>query len=530
MHNSLIGTRVFKVRSSKSTYDKKQSSVYAYCSKKMNGGVTLMGINYSNAREKINSMLSTSFDFNSIVLQYILSISDGHVMVNNEKYNGTITPAYKFKKNTKLSIDFTIPPYSIAFWVVKNANEKECLSPLKKIEGNNVRTKSTIKSSTDDLLKTLAANALRKENEKHQRIKRQINNLSPIFPTLDLNFPNIMPSNINQRSIKDVLFSNKNTEIYKVAPVESNPLQSSENPSLPNGDVYLLVDDGVSHDYVNAEMEYALINSKNQKSHQKSNRKNVKVEMPNEYLSSYDYFENSYKTAKKSSKKKPSNQNQKNVGELFEIESMNTDLSNNYDQMNSPNSNVEIKTIARELEPTYRQSKKAMLAAKHKWNQNQLMEFLKDATLQEVDKSQLHDADEFQIIDLSNDEEVPLDYEEYEDNDEDGFFSNDKRKIRTRRSIDYRKNEIPRFDNFFGFSDEEKDIEDAHLFLPPRYYDTKAHQSTSSTTQNTITIDEDSPFGLKLIDVFSKSLDDVAHTVHKNLVTWWYFFSPPSYS
>lgn len=116
------------------------------------------------------------------------------------------------------------------------------------------------------------------------------------------------------------------------------------------------------------------------------------------------------------------------------------------------------------------------------------------------------------------------------DNDEDGFFSNDKRKIRTRRSIDYRKNEIPRFDNFFGFSDEEKDIEDAHLFLPPRYYDTKAHQSTSSTTQNTITIDEDSPFGLKLIDVFSKSLDDVAHTVHKNLVTWWYFFSPPSYS
>lgn len=412
MHNSLIGTRVFKVRSSKSTYDKKQSSVYAYCSKKMNGGVTLMGINYSNAREKINSMLSTSFDFNSIVLQYILSISDGHVMVNNEKYNGTITPAYKFKKNTKLSIDFTIPPYSIAFWVVKNANEKECLSPLKKIEGNKVRTKSTIKSSTDDLLKTLAANALRKENEKHQRIKRQINNLSPIFPTLDLNFPNIMPSNINQRSIKDVLFSNKNTEIYKVAPVESNPLQSSENPSLPNGDVYLLVDDGVSHDYVNAEMEYAMINSKNQKSHQKSNRKNVKVEMPNEYLSSYDYFENSYKAAKKSSKKKSSNQNQKNVGELFEIESMNTDLSNNYDQMNSPNSNVEIKTIARELEPTYRQSKKAMLAAKHKWNQNQLMEFLKDATLQEVDKSQLHDADEFQIIDLSNDEEVPLDYEE----------------------------------------------------------------------------------------------------------------------
>jgi hypothetical protein len=252
--------------------------------------------------------------------------------------------------------------------------------------------------------------------------------------------------------------------------------------------------------------------------------------MPNEYSSSYDYFENSYKTAKKSPKKKSSNQPQKNVGELFETERMNPDFSNNYDQMKSPNKNVEIKTIARELEPTYRQSKKAMLAAKRKWNQNQLMEFLKDATLQEVDKSQLHDADEFQIIDLSNDDGIPLDYEEYEDNDEDGFFTDDKHKIRTRRSIDYRKNEIPRLDKFFGWSEEEKDMEDAHLFLPPRYYDTKAHQSTPSTTQNTIIIDEDSPFGLKLIDVFSKSLGDVASTVHKNIITWWYFFSSPSYS
>lgn len=533
MHNALIGTRVFKVRSSKSSYDKKQSSVYAYCSKKMNGGVTLMGINYSNARERINSKLSTSIiESNSIVLQYTLSIADGNVMVNNEKYNGTISPVYKFKKNTKFSTDFTIPPYSIAFWILKNANEKEC---LKSVEKNKVRTRSTIMSSSDDLLKSLAANAFRKENGKSHRSKRQISSVSPFLPKIDLKFSNLVPSNINQRSIKDVFFNNKNTEVYKVAPVESNPLQSSENPALPSGDVYLLVDDGIINDYVDAEIQYPTVNKNApkqqlQKSNKKLYRQNSvqKADMPHEYVSSYDYIESTHKASKKNQKPKKPAPQQKNAEELFEFENFSVDYPKNHDQMKTPNNNVEIKTIARELEPTYRQSKKAIIAAKRKWDQNQLMQLLKDATLQEIDRSQIHDANEFQIIDLSNNEDSPFDYEEYEDNDEDGFFSDDRQKIRTRRSIDYSKNEISRSLNEFQEDNASESIEDVHLYHYPRNQDIKLQQSfTSTSTQaTTIKVDDNSPLGVKVIDVFSKSIEDVVSTVHKNLISWWYVFSP----
>lgn len=539
MHNALIGTRIFKVRSSKSSYDKKQSSVYGYCSKKMNGAVTMMGINYSNAREKINSKLSTSVESNSVILQYILSIADGNVMVNNEKYNGTLMPVYKFKKNSKFSIDLTIPPFSIAFWVLKNANEKECFNKLKSEEKNKIRTGSAITSSSDDLLKTLVANALRKENENSQRSKRQISNVSPLLPKFDFNFSNLVPSNINQRSIKDV-FLNKNTEVYRVAPVETNPLQSSENPALPNGDVYLLIDDGTKDEYSDIEIQYPSSNNKKEQRKQlKLNKQlyqtNVKTDIPDEYLTSHDYIESKHKTSKKNMnlKKKTQTQQQKDVGELFETENMNIEYPKNYDQMrSSTNQNVEIKTITRELEPTYRQSKKAIIAAKRKWDQNQLMELLKDATLQEVDKSQIRDVNEFQIIDLSNNEDIPLDYEEYEDNDEDGFFSSDKHKIRTRRSIDYRINEIPRSENFlYDSKEDDSSVEDVHFYLHPRQPENKFQQSTTPTTkqESTIVVDENSPLGVKLIDVFSKSLDDIIFTVHKNLISWWYVFSPPNY-
>lgn len=537
MHNALIGNKVFKVRSSKSSYDKRQSSVYAHCSKKMNGGVTVMGINYSNARERISSKLSTAIIGSSnIILQYILSIADGHVMVNNERYNGTITPVYKYKKSTKFSTDFTLPPYSIAFWVLKDANEKEC---LKSVSKNKVRTRSTVTSSSDDLLKSLAADALKGENERNQRSKRQISNSAPFLPKIDLNFANLVPSNINQRSIPDFsFFNNKNTEVYKVAPVESNPLQSSENPALPSGDVFLLVNDGISNDYVDAEIQYPNTNTNSLKQQQpKLNRKLYrqnsvnKPDMPAEYLPSYDYVESSTKTSKKNQKTKKPVQNQNRADELFESERINMDYPDIHDQTRSANNNIEIKTIARELEPTYRQSKKAIIAAKRKYDQNQLLKLLKDASLQEVDRAQLEDANEFQIIDLSSNsqDDIPIDYEEYEDNDEDGFFSSDNhKKVRTRRDIDYRKNEISRLDN--SISDENnisKSIEDVHLYLFPRNQDTKLQQS-SITTEATIKVDENAPLGVKLIDVFSKSLDDIVFTVHKNLMNWWYVFSPPN--
>ncbi len=168
-HSALIGTKVFNSRMLKSL-ENHQSSVYAYCAKKMNGGVTLMGINYSNTRAKIISkFLASSIESNSVVSQYLLSVVDGHVMMNNERYNGTVTPAYKFKKISKNSLELTIPPFSIMFWVIKNANVKECAN----VELNEIRKSSDAAIQSDKLI--------------NKRAKRQFMGATPQFlPKMDL--------------------------------------------------------------------------------------------------------------------------------------------------------------------------------------------------------------------------------------------------------------------------------------------------------------------------------------------------------
>jgi hypothetical protein len=539
LHNALIGTRVFNVRAIKSSVDNTQSSVYAYCAKKMNGGVTLLGVNFSNTRAKINSKFLSSMDGSSVVSQYLVSVADGFVMLNNERYNGTLNAAHKFKKISRKHLDLTIPPLSIAFWVIKNANVKECIDI--DFVTNQVRPSTTVASSSDKLLKTLAASAINVK-EKSSRVKRQFP--PSLFPKLDLKFTNLMPSNINQRSIKDVLF-NKNTEIYKVAPAnDHNPLVSSENPSLPEGDVYIVVNDGKNDDYVDAEIEYPIARKSPHKLFQrnKSNRltKMKEDSMPQEseahkFYVSQDYEEKPPSKTTISSKKTSKNVPQE-IGELFEKEIIsvsNYGKFNDDDQhMRDVGKNVEIKTVMRELEPTVRQSKKAILAAKKKWNQDQLMDLLKDATLEEVHRGEIKNVDDFKVIDLTNDGEP--DYAEYDD-DEDGFFS-DKGKVRTRRAaIDYTKNEIPREGDHYVDEEEELSIENfANLYLlPPRYEQdnlesAKLMTSTSPTTTTTEASSKDS-MGIRIIDVFSNSVDDVVNIVHKNLRTLWSVFSNPEY-
>lgn len=512
--------------------DGHQSSVYAYCAKKMNGGITLMGINYSNTRAKINwKLLSTSIESNSVVSQYLLSVADGHVMLNNERFNGTITPAYKFKKINKHSLDFTIPPFSIMFWMIKGANIKECAN----INSNQVRTVESADKLSDKLLK------------KINRTKRQfIPEFTP-WPKLDFKMSNLMlPSTVNQRSIKDNFF-NRNTEIYKVAPVvEQNPLESSENPSLPKGDIYLLVDDGMKDDYVDAEIQYPKMQRRTSTKAPKNKIYKNYDSSPmasdqHEFVLSHDYIENPYKTTepRKTSTKKSSKPQKtpQEIGEIFELENPSLDyeqLVSSDQQVRASNKNVEIKSVMRELEPTVRQSKKAILAAKKKWNQEQIMELLKDATLEEVDRAQLQNTDEFELVDLTendDDDDTTLDYQEYDD-DEDGFFSSGK--VRTRRALnDFKKNEIPREgDHYIDLYDDEdfsiENLDDSH-FLPPRYGhdNSKGVKLMTSSTQQPTTVTGaplNDSLGIKFVDTLGKSLDNVVHTIHKSVHAFWKIF------
>lgn len=569
IHNSLIGAKVFNVRMPKSSkIDQKQSSVYAYCSKKINGGVTLMGINYSNTRAKINSKLMTStMEKNSVVSQYLLSVADGYVMLNNEQYNGTLTAAHKFKKISNRSVDLSIPPFSIVFWVIRNANVKECLN----IESNHVRpltnpssfstspsiSSLTSSSSSDKLLKTLVANAIN-DKEKSGRVKRQFNGRTPFSPRLDFKIADLMsPTNLNQlqsKTIMDVLW-NKNTEIYKVAPSlhDKNPLESRENVNLPSGDVYLLVNDGKS-DYIDADIDYyTQIPPRKNSFKTKIRKPSKKVMSDDSYIAASEAHERfmSYSDAEtanpqiKKSSKSPQQQQPQEVGELFEKEIPTHIYETNDQQMRGSSKNVEIKTVMRELEPTIRQSKKALLAAKKKFSDDQLIELLKDATLEEVNRSQFKNADDFEVIDLTNikEDELP-DYAEYDD-DEDGFFGggDNNKKVRSKRAIiDYSKNEIPR-DGIHYHNDDDDDeysIENlANLYLLPPRYDsenskgdvvTKLMTSTSplTTTSTETPSNDSSSLGIKIIDIFSKSADDIAHVIHKNIRSMWNVFDSAS--
>lgn len=538
LHKKLVGSKVFNVRVTKSSTDGKLSNLYSYCSKKTNGAITLMGINYSNMRSKFNVKLSTPMDNSAVILQYMLSASDGKVLLNNEKFNTEATPSYKFKKLSKQSIPLILPPFSMAFWTINNSKINECLSNADD-ESKTDEVDKQLSSSTDELLRTLVDNEFdgKRSNalERRTRNRRQLgaspsNSFLPGFelelPTFK--FPTLKTSASNSMPIRDVFF-NKNTDIYKVAPVDANPLQSSENPTLPKGDVFLLINDGKrrvgdgQHDYIIED--YAEKKRPTSNRRKPSTNKIIHKETTEapDYFIPHDYIDATQKTSKKSSKKASKQDQPAEIGELFEA--VRGQTYNGRSDQKSLGSNVELQTVIRELEPTYKQSKTALLAAKRKWDKQQIMELLQDAQLEEVDKEQLRDTDDFELIDLTDNNEGH-NYEEYEQ-DDDGFFDDDElHHIRTRRNIDYTKNEIPKFGEHL-VDDYEDSIEslvnDVHLYLPPRF-ESRADLDQKSSTKVLIATTEP-PTAIKAIDYFTKSLNDAITVAHKTLIGWWYVFN-----
>lgn len=535
LHKKLIGEKVFNVKVTKSSADGKLSKLYSYCSKKTSGAITLMGINFSNMRSKFNIKIASPIDTNAIIVQYLLSASDGHVLLNNERFNAEATPAYKFKKLSKFTISLVLPPFSMAFWTIKNAKVNECMNNL-----DVTVEKAPQMSSTDQLLKKLVANEFEGktsnalEKEKFSRNKRQMGS-AQYLPKFELEFPfrfpSLMTSASNHKPIREVLF-NKNTDVFKVAPVETNPLQSRENPSLPTGDVYLLVNDGKG--FVEAEnVDYIVdekVESKKSKSSRKKtsgNRIKMTTEEP-EYFIPYDYVDASQKTTKKSSKKSSKSEKPKEIGELFEAERSSISGSR-IDQSRSPSTNIELTSVVKELEPTYRQSKTALMAAKRKWDRSQIMELLKDAQLEEVDKAAIQDADDFELIDLTQNADNP-NYEEYDEEEDDDFFTDDKlHHVRTKRHVDYSKNEIPKHGAHM-IEDDDDSIEtlmdDVHVYLNRNTQETKdAHEEDNVAVKPLET-----PLTIKAVDFFTKSLNDVFNVAHKTFVGWWYVFNPSTRS
>lgn len=541
LHKKLVGNKVFNVKVTKSGQDGKSSSLYSYCSKKTSGAVTLMGINFSNMRSKINVKFSMPVDSNAVVLQYMLSAIDGHVMLNNERFSQNATPSYKFKKPSKYSIPLVLPPFSMAFWTIKNAKVDECLNVAVEEEE---KTKPMTISSSDQLLKKLVANEFEvklsnKLEKVASRSKRQISGSSSFLPGLEwelptFKFPNLLATASNQKPVRDVLF-NQNADVYKVGAAEPNPLQPSDNPTLPKGDVYLMINDGkrpaklATHDYVTDDVEPAKPVSRRRS---KANRIMATTEAP-DYFMPHDYFDASEQTTKRSSKKLSKKEQPQEIGELFEAEHAPAQNPRNADQR-SYSSNIELSTVVKELPPTLRQSKAAMRAAKNKWDSKKILEFLKEGNFEGVnEKAQLGNTDNFEMIDLTENADAPA-YDEYEDEEDDEFFRNDNfHHVRTRRDVNFAKNEIPKFGSHIFVDDDEDSIEtlvdDVHLYLQPHQPRSENVKEAANDVRKT---DEDAApvteasTTIKAIDFFSKSLSDAINVAHRTFVGWWYVFQP----
>ena len=496
LFKKLVGNKVFSTKVSKNSANSKQTSFHAFCSKQMNGAMVILGINYANFRTKYNLKFTSPASPNMKILQYVLTVNDGEIMLNNDKISKEFSPTYKFKKSTKNSVILELPPFSIAFWEFKNAKIMECLN-FEDQEIENIKHIQKHESSSDQLLehllkdvfhgkndRALDPNTLNLDADQHvdsqetkkvrkHRVTRQLPKFElpkfelPLLPSFSsLNYPSL-----HHKSLKDLL-AGKDTysDTYKQNAMEKELLKSSENTALPHGDVYMLVGDGhkeqtmlePSNDYVLDDTKELQITepkqehrSKPKKSKNMAPRKMKKISSTADYdyFIPEDYIE-SFRQSKKQQKKKPvepvdSYFAETRERELWEIEPPSSRLPLSHDEQDeyvqSASNNVELTMITKELEPTVHQNKAAVYKAQKKLDKYFVMDMLKDAGLTDYEVEQDGDDGEYEVVELSGEfppgEEVETIYEDEKDGDD--FFNNsgevdqDAKRVRQRREAFY---------------------------------------------------------------------------------------------
>lgn len=497
LYKKLVGNKVFSAKISKNSANSKQTSFYAFCSKQMNGAMIIMGINYANIRTKYNLKFTSPASPNMKILQYILTVNDGYVLLNNDKIARELPPSYKYKKSTKNSVILELAPFSIGFWEFKNAKIMECLSSDDQ-EIENIKNIQKYESSSDQLLEhllkdvfgdhldpntlNLDANQYVDSNEakkvRKHRVTRQLPKFElpkfelPLLPSFSsLNYPSL-----HHKTLKDLLAHKDTLSDTKQSAMEKDLLRSSENTALPVGDVYMSVDNGHNeqtmmldnNDYVlddtqNIE-ETQPKQSKSKKTKSVANRKMKKIIS----TADYDYFiPEDYIEAFKQSKKQPKKQTAQPIDnyyaetrerELWEIGLPSSRLPISHDEQDayvqSASNNFELTMITKELEPTVYQNKAAVNKAQKKLDKYFVMDMLKDAGLTDYQVEQEGEDGEFEVVELSGEfpagEEVETIYEDEKDGDD--FFENSEevdqqtKKVRQRREAFYSKNLIKKLD------------------------------------------------------------------------------------
>lgn len=578
LHKKLIGNGVFATRIVKSTPDGKLSNLFAYCSRKTSGALTLVGINFSNMRTKFNVRLSTIIDPNISIIQYQLSAQNGQVLLNNEKFlNNLLSSSVKYKKLSKFSIPMALPPFSLAFWTLKNVKVDECNKLTNHPASNNEDIQLSTFSSSDKLLLSLVANEM--QNTKNQvtkftRMKRQT--AEQFLPSSTFEFPNfklpnlLMTSSSNNKPIVENFF--RNADILRNpfsdnVNNDENPFRHSENPTLPKGDVYMDIGKAGEQPQVDS-LDYVVFNEP-----KKAQNIRKKMRAMTTTTESSDYFALDYadvilrKSAKKSSSKSSRFENleknsRREMGELFELDEIQAaaddgEFKNDDDQQQqrskSKINNVELSTVIKELEPTYLQSRRALKQAKKKWDKNQIMELLKNSQVQEIDRKNIKNFENYEIIDLAELKRDDEDYAEYDnDEDDDEFFGNAKGNVqqqrqskRGKRQIDVARinNKIPKikFNEITDSSSDEADYSSnenlnldtndvVHMFVQTPRPDGKANvwDGTSNVKIRNSNNEDDSTV-VKAVNFFTHSFNKALDVLDQTIVGCWEIFRPKEF-
>ncbi|KAM7361967.1 uncharacterized protein ACRADG_012829 [Cochliomyia hominivorax] len=156
LFKKIMGSRVYPARPM--GIFGRNNKLYTHCANMVSGGLAFMVVNKNTQPLQI-SIRSMSMLQDSELWQYTLTMSNGHVMLNNRKVyvNSTLTPEIR-RKQSKSMLQLRTPALSVSFWVLPNVNLEHCQfteveTSLASEEQNNQKIKRY--SSTDRLLKEL---------------------------------------------------------------------------------------------------------------------------------------------------------------------------------------------------------------------------------------------------------------------------------------------------------------------------------------------------------------------------------------
>jgi hypothetical protein len=559
----LVARKVFNLKQMRLPFTGKSVlQFYGFCSKSMDGDLTFMGINYSNNRGKVNLKLNNPEKPAIVALQYLLSVSDGNILLNNEKIHDleTASPAYKFKKSSRNIINFSLPPYSVGFWQLKNMKNMECFNFE---ESDTVKSPFNPKllSSSDLLLKHLLKGVfngspikndlpkleLKKPGEKlvekisevvpkidggkrvKRRMRRQLNlDQFDLLQTINFDLPPLPPIKLPafsnpmmpyKKPIQEMFSGNANDlvpDVYKLSQAEKDILRSSENTNLPFEDVYLSLQEVVTDSdpmLTTATPVEPKPTKKKPLVYQIHVQPDSNEQTPSDYLEAYS--KKNYKNVKKHIPKLKKS-------ELFEAEKT-TAYEQRKDQTNA-DSNVELQMVLKELPPTQLQSKTAMKAAKKKLENLRILEVLDNGELQEISKDEMNPADVAKLIDLA---ENTADYEMYEDED-DGteFFKKEGNRRKRSPAVDAMKtNEVK--DYYLDTADNDQD----EFVYNLKIHDQSNNEAPETTTdwESALENEQNDSYTLKAVHYFGESLPTAVHdlvkTFQKQFMGWWSLFT-----